>query len=365
MKIPQFIPWFGEEEKRSVNSYMSNVGFITEFQLTKEFEQKLAEYMGVKECIVVNNGTVSLTLSSMALGIRPGDSVLIPNYTMIATPNSQHLFGVELIFCDVCPETLCIDLEDAATRIKSNTRALVFVSANGRIAKGGYEAVNSFARSNGLFLIEDAAQSLGSKIDGRNIGTFGDIGSISFSPPKIISTGQGGAVVTNDTDLANEVRKLKDFGRSKGGNDIHDTIGYNFKFTELQASVGLAQLEKIDYRVTRKKEIFELYSDNLKELGKIKLFKNDTNVTAPWFIDCICERRDDLVNYLSSNGIGTRLMYPPINKQKAYSWHSQSEETFKVSEAIGSNGLWLPSSSQLTDTEVVLVCETIKRFYDE
>jgi perosamine synthetase len=363
--IPQFEPLFENEEKEAVKNYMDNVGFITEFKLTQKFESRLAEVTGARHCIVVNNGTISLTLASLALGLQPGDTVLVPNYTMVATPNSQMLAGIQPIFCDVEPNSLCIDLTDASKRIKKSTKAIIFVAANGRLPTDQYESVKLFAEKHSLFLIEDAAQSLGSSIDGRNIGTFGDVGSLSFSAPKIISTGQGGALLTNNDDIAAMIRKKKDFGRASGGNDIHDEIGFNFKFTELQAAVGLAQLEKLSDRVIRKKDIYRQYKKYLHDCNKVKLFHNDCEITAPWFIDIMCENRDQLVPFLKNYGIGTRVMYPPINRQKAYHQHPQHSEDFLVSSTVGKFGLWLPSSVQLKDDQIKYICSKIKDFYHE
>jgi len=253
--IMQMRPWFGAEEKQAICNYMDEDGFITEFKRTEQFEQMLAEYIGAKHCVVVNNGTVSLTLAAMAVGIEAGDEVIVPNYTMIATPNSIKMFGAKPIFVDVEKETLCLDIELVKEAITSKTKGIMLMSANGRYPKAGISAFENLCKENNIILIEDSAQSLGSFYpDGRHIGTAGLVGSFSFSAPKIISTGQGGAIITNDDKIANKLRKLKDFGRSGGGNDIHDEIGFNFKFTELQACIGIEQMKKLAWRVERKKK---------------------------------------------------------------------------------------------------------------
>ncbi|WDT80242.1 MAG: DegT/DnrJ/EryC1/StrS family aminotransferase [Candidatus Manganitrophus sp.] len=213
--IIQMRPWFGEEEKRAICEYMDEGGFITEFKRTERFEQMIAEYTGAKYCIVVNNGTVSLTLAAMASGIQAGDEVLIPNFTMIATPNSVKMFGAVPVFVDVEPDTLCMDFELARKAITRKTKAIMLVAANGRYPKAGIAAFEALAAEYGLLLVEDAAQSLGSRYpDGRHIGRAGIVGSFSFSAPKIISTGQGGALITDDDGIAFKLRRLKDFGRT-------------------------------------------------------------------------------------------------------------------------------------------------------
>jgi perosamine synthetase len=358
--IMQMQPSFGEEEKRAVCEYMDEGGFITEYKRTQLFEEMLAEFTGAKHCIVVNNGTISLTLAAMAVGLKAGDEVLVPNYTMIASPNSLKMFGAIPVFVDVEPETLCMNIEMVRKAITSKTKAIMFVSANGRYPKAGIEAFNKLAEEFGLVLIEDAAQSLGSYYpSGIHIGRAGKIGSLSFSAPKIISTGQGGALITDDDEIAYKLRRLKDFGRSGGGNDIHDSIGYNFKFTELQACVGIEQMKKLEWRVERKKEIFRLYKNELEKTKEIELFHHDLKYTCPWFIDAIVDDREGLINYLRNCGIGTRTMYPPINKQKAYEISCNAP----VSELIGLKGLWLPSASQLSDFQVKHICKIINEFY--
>ena len=358
--IPQMEPWFGEEEKRSICEYMDGGGWLTEFKKTAEFEKSIADYTGAKHCIVVNNGTISLTLAALACGIKSGDEVIVPNYTMIATPNSVVMFGAIPVFVDVEPSTLILDYEETEKVITPKTKAIMLVSANGRYPSVGIEKFKVLAKKHNLSLIEDAAQSLGSFYpNGKHIGTEGDVGSFSFSAPKVISTGQGGAVVTNNDEIANKVRRLKDFGRAKGGNDIHDSIGYNFKFTELQACVGVEQMKKLQWRVDRKKQIYDLYVQNLTGLSQVTFFKQDLTYSSPWFIDALTERRSELQEFLKQKGIGTRVMYPPINKQIAYQYPGE----FPISNLVGEKGLWLPSASQLTDDDVRRVTRSVKEFY--
>lgn len=358
--IPQMEPWFGEEEKRSINEYLDENGWITEFKRTAKFEEMIADYTGAKHCVVVNNGTISLTLAAIACGIQAGDEVIIPNYTMIATPNSVKMFGAIPVFVDVEPNTLCLDIEKVKSAITQKTKAIMLVSANGRYPASGIAPFEKLAEENNIILIEDAAQSLGSFYpDGRHIGCAGKVGSFSFSAPKIISTGQGGALITSDDELVKKLRRLKDFGRSGGGNDIHDSIGYNFKFTELQACLGIEQMHKLKWRIKRKKEIYSLYKQKLEDIDEVKFFNQDLEYTTPWFIDTLVDDRENLIKYLKEKQIGSRVMYPPINKQVAYN----TEGEYPVSFLVGKKGLWLPSASQLSNEEVEYICSSIKSFY--
>lgn len=353
-------PLFGREERDAVADYMESGGFVTEFRKTTEFEEAIASFTGAMHCIAVNNGTISLTVAALALGIQFGDEVIVPNYTMIATPNSLQLIGANPVFVDVEPDTLNLDIELVRKAITPKTKAIMLVLANGRYPSVGVAKFQELAKEQGLVLIEDAAQSLGSFYpDGRHIGTAGDIGSFSFSAPKIISTGQGGALVTNDDELAARIRRLKDFGRATGGNDIHDSIGFNFKFTDLQACVGIEQMKKLSSRIDRKKKIWKKYEELLTPEENVSLFAHDINHTAPWFIDCKVKNREALIQHLKEGGVGSRPMYPPINKQECY----QRPGSHPVSEAIGEEGLWLPSHSHLSDSEIERVCARIRSFY--
>lgn len=362
IEIPQMQPWFDENERLAINDYMLEQGFLTEFKRTQFFEESIAKFTGAKHCIVVNNGTISLTLAALALGITHGDEVLVPNYTMVATPNSIKMIGATPIFIDVCPSTLWMDFELMQKHITKKTRAIILVSPNGRSPNIDIGKYLEFSSANGIPIIEDAAQSLGSYYnDGKHIGTKGDIGSFSFSMPKIITTGQGGALITDSDELAIKLRRLKDFGRSSGGLDYHETIGFNSKFTELQAVIGLEQMKKLPERVALKKEIWSYLNKNLADLEGFELFYNDTSLVSPWFIDSLCERRDDLKAYLAKNGIGSREMYPPLNEQPCYKINGN----FPVSKEIGKSGLWLPSYTQLTKSELDRIIETITNFYNQ
>ena len=358
--INQMEPWFGSEEKQALNEYMDEGGWLTEFKRTAEFEKNIADYTNAKHCFAVNNGTISLTLMAIAAGIKAGDEVIIPNYTMVATPNSVKMFGAVPVFVDVEKETLCMDLNLARKAITPKTKAIFYVNANGRCPKNGIDAYQKLCEDYNLIFLEDSAQSLGSFFpDGRHQGSVGLAGSFSFSSPKIISTGQGGAIITNDDNMAYRLKRLKDFGRSGGGNDIHDSIGYNSKFTELQAVVGIEQMKKLEFRVERKKDILRLYKEQLLDCIEVKFFEQNLSCTTPWFIDVLVPDRDNLQKYLKDNQIGTRLMYPPLNKQIAY----QIPGEHSVSELVGKKGLWLPSATQLTDEQIIFICKKIKQFY--
>lgn len=359
--IPQMEPWFDEAEAKAVYDYMKSGGWVTEFKKTEELESMIKRYTGSQYCTMTSNGTISLIIALLALNLKPGDEILIPNLTMIATPNSAVILGLKPVLVDIEEKSLCMDMKKAEKAITARTKAVMYVPLNGRC--GEMEEIVSFCQKNKLFLIEDSAQALGSFYKKRHLGTFGDIGSFSFSTQKIISTGQGGALVTNDTRIYQRIKKIKDFGRIKGGIDVHDEFGWNFKFTDLQAVIGIEQMEKLEERVRRKKEIYKKYVSLLSDIKEISFVETDLFQTTPWFIDIYVDKPNDLMGYLASNNIGTRKIYPPITSQKIYK-SDYKKESFPVSSNFSSRGLWLPSSSKLKDKEIDFIVKAIHRYFN-
>ncbi|MCW4011344.1 MAG: DegT/DnrJ/EryC1/StrS family aminotransferase [Candidatus Bathyarchaeota archaeon] len=360
-KIGQMAPWIGKEERDAVLEYLDSGGWLTEFTRTRDFEQMIASYVGSKHACVVSNGTVSLAAAVMALGLERDDEIIVPDFTMIASANAVVLAGAKPVFADVNRSSLCLDSNLLEEAITDKTRAIMHVSLNGRCPD--LENIVALARKRGLLLIEDAAQSLGSRYGGRHVGVFGDIGSFSLSPAKIITTGQGGALVTDNEELHNRLLMIKDYGRPQSGVDYHAAMGYNFKFTDLQAVIGIEQMKKLDWRVNRKKEIYQLYRDLLQGLSQITFVDTDLQDTAPWFIDVLVEaEREPLAEFLKAKGIGTRPFYPPIHTQPPY---AHVKGNFKNAEYISQKGLWLPSSSFLTDADIERVCLGIKAYFTQ
>ncbi len=353
-------PWFDEKEADALLAYMKSGGWVTEFEKTREFERAIAGYTGAKYCSVVNNGTVSLVLALIACGVGPGDEVVVPDYTMVASANAVKLAGAEVVFADVEPETFCLDFGCLKLATTKHTKAVVLVSINGRYPKT-LEQTLAFCREQGIEVIEDAAQSLGSFHNGKHAGTLGDVGCFSFSSPKIISTGQGGAVVTNNESVYQRILKLRDFGREKPGADHYLTMGWNFKFTDIQAVIGIEQMKKLPWRVEKKKKIYAQYQKFLQGVRGVSFLETDLQEVSPWFIDPLVEKREELMVFLKKEGVGSRPFYPALHAEPVYG----RSGSFSVTEMIASRGLWLPSSSKLSDEEISDVCKAVKQFYGE
>lgn len=356
--INQMEPSFDEKEREALNAYMLSGGWVTEFKKTREFEQEIARYTGAKYCSVVSNGTVSLAIALMACDIGAGDEVLVPDYTMAATPDAVALTGAKTVFVDVERKSLSMDYEKMTAAVTEKTKAVMLVSINGRYPSDIGRIVE-FCEERGIALIEDSAQSLGSFYKGKHVGRYGKIGSFSFSAPKIITTGQGGALITDDEVLFDKIKLIRDFGRESGGSDHYLIKGWNFKFTDLQAVVGLEQMKKLPQRVERKKELGKLYERELQGIKEIELIETDLVNTPPWFFDILCERRDELMRHLKKKGIGSRPFYPALHKEPAF----LCEGDFPNAEYVADHGLWLPSAVTLSDETVVHICKAIKEFY--
>jgi perosamine synthetase len=321
----------------------------------------LAKYLNVDYCSFVSNGTISLMLALAAIGITKDDEVIVPDYTFVASATAVEIFGAKAVFVDIERESLCIDFEEMQKAVTQKTKAVMLVSLNGRYPAKIREFA-SFCKENNLVLIEDAAQSLGSTAYGKFLGTYGEIGSFSFSMPKIISTGQGGAVVTNNKELFEKMQKIRNFGRETPDSDHFVLKGWNFKVTDLQAVIGMEQLKKLDWRVKRKKELGKLYYSLLEDINSVELIPTNFNETALCAFDILVKdkkHKKPLMDFLKKEGIGTRAFYPPLHCEPAFGMSAH----FPVTEDVSERGLWLPSSVNLTDEEVHYIVDKIKEFF--
>jgi perosamine synthetase len=357
--IMQHRPDFGEEEANSCYQYMLEDNFVTEHKKTKELENVISTYLNVKNTIMTTSCTSALILSLMALELNVNDEVIVPNYTMIATVNAIRHLGLIPVIVDVNPITFSLDLETIHKNISRNTKAVIHVSINNRFVS--IEEIATYCRENKLFLIEDAAQSMGCSPNGKALGTYGDIGCFSLSTPKIISSGQGGYIVTNNDELALKINQIKNFGRKESGKDIFEIFGVNLKYTDIQAVITLEQMKKLDDRVKRMKEIYNLYFELLNEETHIKMITPLFDGWHPWFVDIYCpseEYRKDLIFFLKKHNIQTRETYVEINKTSMY----YSDTILPNSNYVSRKGLYLPSYVTLTDQQIRHICNLIKTF---
>lgn len=355
-KINQIEPSYDEKEITAVTEYLKSGGWITEHKKTRELEQMIASFVGTRYCAILPNGTLTLFAALSVLGVGPGDEVIVPDFTMVATANAVKLSGASPVFVDINEKTLCLDVAATERSINKKTKVIFLVSMNGRCSE--MDKFVALAKKHKVVLLEDAAQAFGSKVDGKYLGTFGVFGSFSFSMPKVITMGQGGALVTDDEEKYKKLLKFKDFGRSESGNDNYEMLGYNLKFSDLLAVFGIEQMKKLDGRLAKKREIFGWYQEFLKEVVQVRFIETSAEC-SPWFVDVLVERREQLRKYLSERGIATRPFYPALHSLPFYN----QSGSFPKAQFVSDNGLWLPSSVTLSRGDVEVVCNSIKEFY--
>jgi perosamine synthetase len=357
--IMQTRPVFDKSEAEACYNYMiTGDPFLTEFRETTALETKLKEYIGVKHCNMTTSGTTAIITALLALGVKKDDEVLVPNYTMIATANAVRVLGAIPKLIDVNPETFTIDLASVKANLTEKTKVVIHVSLNNRSTQ--LKEIVDYCHEKNVYVLEDAAQSLGCRLDGKHYGTYGDIACFSLSTPKIISTGQGGFVITNNDDLATHVFRIKNFGRKSGGTEEYVEFGLNFKFTDLQAVVGLEQLKKLPDRVVRMREIYNKYENALGTNTNYKLLGNSGNKEwIQWFIDILVENRDELMKFMKKHNIDTRVCYPSIHSTEFYA----VEGNFPETDTISKKGVFLPTHFSLNDNEILYICSILKVFY--
>lgn len=358
-KIMQTRPNFDINEANACFEYMkTGENFVTEFKQTMQLEKMITDFTGSKYCVMTTSGTTALMLAFYSLNIGKDDDVIVPNYTMIASINSIKAVGANPIIVDVDNETGTLSKEIIEKYVTEKTKAVLHVSLNNRTKN--LEEILEYCNNNNLFLVEDAAQSLGCFLNKKHIGTYGNIGCFSLSTPKIISTGQGGFLITDDENLYKKINMIKNFGRKEGGSEVYEVFGLNLKFTDIQAVIGIEQMKKLPYRIKRMREIFDLYYKELSNLSSLcKIIQPPNDEWIPWFIDIFVEERDKLAIFLNNHNIQTRITYPEINKTPMY----LSDNELVNSKYISTNGLFLPSHTLLTNDEIKYICEIIKLYF--
>ena len=362
--ILQIEPWIDEAELRELQRAIEST-FLTEHDLTREFEAQIAHLTGSRHAIAVCNGTMALYVCLKALGIGPGDEVIVPNLTFIASSNAVILAGATPVLCEVREDTFCIDVARAERLLTRRTRAIMPVQLYGQCAD--MYAISRFAQEHELKVIEDAAEAIGVKFEGRHAGTFGEIGILSFYGNKTVTCGQGGIVLTDSDKIAKAVYRLKNYGRDHKGTFVHDSIGFNFAFTDLQAAIGIAQMKKMRRIIARKQQIHDEYVRGLQGVAGIEPVYIDPRCEPVfWFTSFLCDDAEKLSAWLSSQKIQTRRLFYPLHLQPCYADRkhvSILDEDFEVSERIFRRGISLPSSYSLTPEDQAFVIDRIRGFY--
>lgn len=362
--IPVCEPTLGGNEMKYVQRAIETNWISSAGSFIPEFEHRFAEFCGAKYGISCNNGTVALHLALATLGLQPEDEVILPTFTMIATINAVTYCGAKPVLVDSEPDYWQLDVEQVAAKITPRTKAIIPVHTYGHPVD--MDPLLALADKHGILVIEDAAESHGAEYKGRRTGGLGRAGVFSFYGNKIITTGEGGMITTSDETLARLAWNLRDHAFSHERHFWHKFIGFNYRMTNLQAAVGLAQTEQLDVFVSARRRNAALYTERLTGIPGI--------VTPPeaswarnvfWMYGIMVDEhaygmnRDQLRHVLAENGVETRTFFIPMHCQPVY-WQQFKGQRYPVAEQLCRRGFYLPSASSLTLAEIEYVTDVIR-----
>jgi perosamine synthetase len=363
MHIGQIKPYIDLKEYEGIKECFEE-GWLTEGKKAEEFTKKLRDIIGVNYGVLTPNCTLGLYLGLKAMGVGPGDEVIVPNFTFIASANSVQMVGATPVFCDVKVSDLQIDVNycEKYNLVTEKTKAIMPVHMYGMACN--MEEVNNFAIRYNLKIIEDAAQAFGVSWNGRMCGSFGEVGCFSFFIDKTITTIEGGFISTDSKEIYEKLIYLRNQGRLNRGTFIHPEIGYNFRMTDIQAAIGLTQLEKSGFIFREKYEKYRIYDKYLKGIKDIKILSpNFRSNYIPFRVVIFCEGdQQDLSDFLKLKGIESRTLFYPLHKQPCYQYLNITRE-YPNSEYAFRHGLCLPSYPQLLEKEIKYICDSIKEYY--
>lgn len=360
--IPVSEPWLGDKELEYVTDCI-NSGWISSIgKYVEMFEEKFSQYCDMRYGVSTSNGTTALHLALTALGIGKGDEVLVPDLTFIATANAVTYCNAKPVFVDSHPDYWCINPEKIEEKITKNTKAIIPVHLYGHPCD--MDPIMDLARDHDMYIIEDVAEAHGAKYKGRVLGSFGDISCFSFYGNKIITTGEGGMCLMNDEELMERSKLLRDHAMSREKRYWHDLIGFNYRLTNIQAAIGIAQLEKIDKIIEIKRKNAQYYAEGLRELDNRGLITLHPQMpwakNVYWMYSIIFKRlnglsRDKLICRLKDEGIDTRPFFYPMHVLPPY----VSNIKFPIAQSLSEHGINLPSSAKLTKETIDHISHSI------
>lgn len=361
IEIPVYQPSLVGNEKKYVMDCLDSTWISSKGAYLEKFEDAFSKKIGVKHATTVSNGTVALHLALLALGVGPGDEVIVPTLTYIASVNAIRYVGATPVFVDSLRDTWQADPADIEKKVTSKTKAILLVHLYGHPCN--MDEVMRIAKQHGIYVVEDAAEAFGSKYRDEFVGAIGDIATFSFFGNKTITTGEGGMVVTNDQTLIDRVKHLKGQGLAIHRQYWHDVVGYNYRMTNICAAIGLAQLEQADQFIEQKRNVANLYKKYLKDLP-VQIQEEAPDVFHTYWMFSIlvadARTRDQLREFLLERGIETRPLFYPVHTMPMYSVPFQSH---KIAEDLGWRGINLPSYPGLQEIQIIKICDSIKTFF--
>lgn len=358
--IPIYQPHFTGKEKEYVNQCLDSTWISSKGEFVGRFESAFAKYIGITHATSVCNGTAALHLALEALGLGPGDEVIVPTLTYIASVNTIAQTGATPVFVDANGSTWQMDIADVQRKITPRTKAVMAVHLYGMPCD--MDQLVMLCEAHKLFLIEDCAEAFGSYYKDRHVGSFGDIATFSFFGNKTITTGEGGMVVSNNAGLMKRAFHLKTQGVSPDREYWHDVAGYNYRMTNLCAAIGLAQLESADDIIEKKRRIAGWYQDSLDGLALTMNCDTEDTRHSFWLCSILledCSSRDFLRAHLKNAGIETRPFFHPAHTMPMY----PRAESYPVAESLALRGINLPSYADLSKTDVEYIGNVIREFF--
>lgn len=363
MKYPVYQPCLTGNEKKYVDECLNTSWISSKGHFVTDFEHVFSEYIGMKHGVAVFNGTVAIHLALMALDIHEGDEVIVPSFTYVASANPVVMVGAKPVFVDSLISSWQMDPDDVQKKITSKTKAVIAPHMYGHPCD--MDRICKICEENNLYLIEDCAEAIGSQYHGKMIGSFGDISCFSFFGNKTITCGEGGMVLTNDDELFRKAATLKNQGLSPLREYWHDVVGYNYRMTNIQAAIGLAQFEHIEPIINAKIDNANWYMEELKDLPVVFHKPSEENILHTyWMCSILCENqaiRDGLRYYLKEQGVETRPTFNMIHTMPMYL--DSNGISFPVAEALAERGMNLPSYPQLTRNDIHEICCLIRTYY--
>lgn len=360
--IPVCQPTLEGNEKKYVNQCMDTNWISSRGRFVDEFEEKFANYCGVRFGITTNSGTTALHLALATMGIKAGDEVIIPSFTMISTANAIAYLDAEPVVVDVEPETWNIDPDRIEEKITEKTRAIIPIHTYGHPAN--MDRLQEIADRHNLAIVEDAAEAHGAEYKGQKVGSFGEMATFSFYANKIITTGEGGMIVTDNPERANLLQTMRNYGFTPERHFWHKVMGFSYRMTNLQAAIGLGQFERIDQLLGARRRNAHLYNQLLADVDGITTPPESPDVKSVyWMYGVLVEdefgiSKDRLRQVLADHGVETRSFFIPIHLQPIYSYLLSDE--YPVSEELGSKGFYLPSASCLKPHQIEFICDVIR-----
>lgn len=365
-RIPIAGPWITEHEIEMVTKATRTCWYEGAGRWSARFEEAFAEYVGRRHAIALPSCTSALHLSLAALGIGPGDEVVIPESTWIATSAPVSYVGATPVFVDVDPDHWCVDVAAVSAAITERTRAVIAVDLYGGVPD--FDALEDLCARHGIALIEDSAEAVGAEFHGRRAGSFGITSAFSFHGSKTLTTGEGGMVLTDDGSLHARMLFLRDHGRRPGDTAfLNEEVAFKYKMSELQAALGLAQLERIDELITQKRRIFSWYADRLGDIDGVQLnAERPGTLNVYWMVSAVLDpgfgvTERILAEALDEANIASRPFFHPLSSLPAYRDAPGPGAGQAVSTRLGTFGINLPSALLLTEDDVDTVCRTVLR----